>query len=142
MPNIVHNTIELTFEDENSMHEFSSKVTKNGEDHYQLAYSLYPVPKHVNEYDWTIKTYGGKWGDWYTELETLFRDNKLRFKFDSAWAPLVPLALKINEDYKIHTKLTFISFENWNEGLLEIDKTGKIINDEYRDLDESMFEDE
>lgn len=139
MPNIVHNVIELSFEDDKSMQEFSSKVKKEG-NNYRLGYSLYPKPKDVvSEYEWSIQTFGGKWADWDTELEILFRDKKLKYSFDSAWAPLVPLAFKINEDYKIHTLLEFVSFENWNEGLIEINKAGEVIRDEYRELDEGSF---
>ena len=59
---------------------------------------MFPPPKDVeDEYTWTIQNYGGKWGDWYTSTKHMYRSNKAIYVFDSAWAPLITLAERINE---------------------------------------------
>ena len=102
MPNIVHNSLSIQFNDEKELKDFEKRINASqsaGDETFNsLAYSLFPPPKDVeDEYTWTIQNYGGKWGDWYTSTKHMYRSNKAIYVFDSAWAPLINLAEKINE---------------------------------------------
>lgn len=137
MPNIVHNQLELSFEAEDDMSSFR-KMIKKDETNSQLllAESLYPIPDDVEDrYSWTIGNYGGKWGDWHTEEHVNFRGNKVTYTFDSAWAPLVTLVSRINQDFKIDINFKHYSIDNMQEGQLILSKDGKIVKDWCKDLD-------
>jgi len=140
MPNIVHNTLEISFEAEDDMSSFRKMIKvhehENMEGHLALAESLYPIPEDCEDrYHWTIANYGGKWGDWYTEELVNYRENKVTYRFDSAWAPLVTLVSRINEDYKVDIDFKHFSIENMQEGQLILSKEGKVVKDWCRDLD-------
>lgn len=139
MPNIVHNTLELSFEAEDDMNAFRKLIKKSeyeNMDGLLLAESLYPIPEDCEDrYHWTIDNYGGKWGDWHTQEKVNYRENKVTYMFDSAWAPLVTLVSRINEDYKIHVDFKHFSFENMQEGQLILGKDGEVIKDHCKDLD-------
>ena len=140
MPNIVHNILELSFEAEDDMSAFRKLIKKSEHErmseHLVLAESLYPIPEDCEDrYHWTIANYGGKWGDWYTEEQVNFRENKVTYRFDSAWAPLVTLVARINNDYKLYTDFKHFSVENMQEGGLILSKDGEVIKDWIRDLE-------
>lgn len=140
MPNIVHNVLELSFEAEDDMSAFRKLIKKseheNMRDHLVLGESLYPIPEDCEDaYHWTIANYGGKWGDWYTEEEVNYRENKVIYRFDSAWAPLVTLVSRINQDYKVDMDFKHFSIDNMQEGQLILSKEGEVIKDYCKDLD-------
>lgn len=138
MPNIVHNKIEMYFEADDDMSAFRKKINKSEHENMDgllLGYSLYPPPKDCeDEYAWTIANYGGKWGDWYTQEKVNYRANVLTYTFESAWAPLITLFFRINEDYKLFMKLSHWSMDNMQEGQIILDKDGTVIKDECVDL--------
>lgn len=144
MPNIVHNKLSINFHNEKEFQDFDKRiVTPKGdgtETFKSLAYSLFPPPKDENEYDWTIQNYGGKWGDWYTSTRHKYRENIAIYEFDSAWAPLLTLAEKIADLTERQVTLSFWSMDNMYEGRVTIDESGKLIEDEYRELDYEDFQ--
>jgi hypothetical protein len=149
MPNIVHNSLTIQFNDEKEFKDFEKRINSSkqagNETFNSLAYSLFPPPKDVeNEYDWTIENYGGKWGDWYTTTKHMYRENRAMYLFESAWAPLLTLSEKINELLEREVKLSFWSIENMDEGYITWDKDCKIIADEYREInyEDLQFTDE
>ena len=145
MPNIVHNSLSIQFDDEKEFKKFvksinSSKSTST-DTFYSLAYSLFPPPKDVeSEYDWTISNYGGKWGDWYTTTKHMHRSNKAIYVFDSAWAPLLTLAERINELLEREVSLNFWSLDNMDEGMITWSRDSELVTDEYRELSMDDFE--
>tara|TARA_B100000029_G_scaffold336243_1_gene328330 strand:+ start:957 stop:1418 length:462 start_codon:yes stop_codon:yes gene_type:complete len=140
MPNLVHNTLSIQFDDEKEFNNFIKKIKKvkntGTETFYSLAYSLFPpsIEDKKDEYMWTIENYGGKWGDWYTETKHMHRSNKAVYVFDSAWAPLLTLAERINELLEREVSLNFWSLDNMNEGVITWSRDLEIIEDEYRDI--------
>ena len=145
MPNIVHNQLSIQFDSEEEFKKFvksinSSKSTST-DTFYSLAYSLFPPPKDVeNEYDWTISNYGGKWGDWYTTTKHMHRSNKAIYVFDSAWAPLLTLAERINELLEREVSLNFWSIDNMDEGIITWSRDSELVTDEYREISMDDFE--
>ena len=139
MPNIVHNELSIQFNNEKELKDFEKRInfsqTAGNDTFYSLAYSLFPPPKDENEYDWTIQNYGGKWGDWYTSTKHMYRSNKAVYIFDSAWAPLLNLAERINELLHREVTLSFWSLDNMNEGLITFNSDCEITADEYREID-------
>ena len=140
MPNIVHNTLELSFEAEDDMGAFRKLINKSehesSPEQLLLAESLYPIPEDCEDrYHWTVANYGGKWGDWYTEEEVNYRENKVTYRFDSAWAPLVTLVSRINQDYKVDTNFKHFSLDNMQQGELILSKEGEVLKDYCKDLD-------
>ena len=59
MPNIVHNHLSIEFNNEKEFQDFDKSIDApkeaGTETFKSLAYSLFPPPKDVNEYDWTIE---------------------------------------------------------------------------------------
>lgn len=145
MPNIVHNSLSIQFNDEKELKDFEKRIdasqSAGDETFNSLAYSLFPPPKDVeDEYTWTIQNYGGKWGDWYTSTKHMYRSNKAIYVFDSAWAPLITLAERINEMLEREVTLSFWSMDNMNEGLITFSSDCEIIQDEFRELNYDDFE--
>lgn len=138
MPNIVHNKIEINFQSEEDLLKFRKKIKKSEHENMDgllLAQSLYPIPVDCKDrYHWTIENYGGKWGDWYTQEEVNYRANKITYSFDSAWAPLVTLFFRINEDYKLFMKLYHWSMDNMQQGTIILAEDGTVVKDECTDL--------
>ena len=145
MPNIVHNSLSIQFNNEKELKDFEKRINASqsaGDETFNsLAYSLFPPPKDIeDEYTWTIQNYGGKWGDWYTSTKHMYRSNKAIYVFDSAWAPLLTLAEKIADLTQRQVTLSFWSMDNMNEGLVTIDEEGTLIRDEYRELNYEDFQ--
>jgi len=90
-------------------------------------------------YNWNVNNYGTKWGDCETRM--INRDKEsLEYTFDTAWAPAYPMIEKISKEYdvkKIFYK--FFSMENGDKGSATFNEDGRIIKQEWEELDESYF---
>lgn len=90
-------------------------------------------------YNWNIANYGTKWGDCETRM--IKRDKKsLEYTFDTAWAPAYPMIEKIAKGYDVKKILyKFFSMENGDKGSATFNEDGRIIKQEWEELDDSLF---
>jgi hypothetical protein len=90
-------------------------------------------------YNWNIANYGTKWGD--VETRMINRDKEsLEYTFDTAWAPAYPLIEKISKKYTVKKiEYRFFSMENGDKGSATFNNDGRIIRQEWEELDESLF---
>jgi len=90
-------------------------------------------------YNWNVNNYGTKWGDCETRM--INRDKEsLEYTFDTAWAPAYPMIEKIAREYDVKKIIyRFFSMENGDKGSATFNEDGRIIKQEWEELDDSLY---
>jgi len=90
-------------------------------------------------YNWNVNNYGTKWGDCETRM--INRDKEsLEYTFDTAWSPAYPMIEKIAIEYDVKKIIyRFFSMENGDKGSATFNEDGRIIKQEWEELDDSLY---
>ena len=90
-------------------------------------------------YNWNVNNYGTKWGDCETRM--INRDKEsLEYAFDTAWSPAYPMIEKIAIEYDVKKIIyRFFSMENGDKGSATFNENGRIIKQEWEELDDSLY---
>jgi hypothetical protein len=64
----------------------------------------------------------------------------LEYTFDTAWAPAYPMIEKIAREYDVKKIIyRFFSMENGDKGSATFNEDGRIIKQEWEELDDSLY---
>lgn len=148
MPNWVDNNV-IIYGDENVLNDI--KIFVQSKDCAFDFDKIVPMPPHSetffrdgglsieeekkygrnNWYHWSIDNWGTKWNSCESGCLGIY-NNELKYFFQTAWSPALPVLNVLAKKFKVKIKCTFVDEAiGDNCGLIVFDENGDTIEDEY-----------
>jgi hypothetical protein len=121
MPNWVQNVIKIKSEDKTLLKEIKDFLSE-GDSVFNFS-KIIPMPEDETDwYNWNISNWGTKWNASDTELASDSTDSVLTYYYNTAWAPALPVLVKLTTLFPTISLFTrFVEEQGWG-GEVEISK--------------------